>query len=283
MSRKLTVTFQPNNTLKAGYFRMLRDIYEEVADNRWLTWQLFKRNFLSTYKQSVLGLLWMVILPLGSLITVVLLNQAGIFRVGEISVPYPIYAVFGLSLFQFFAGALSACATSLSNASNIITRINFSRKAIVFASVGQSCVAMLAQAAILIPLCLYFQFLPYGYICLLPLMTLPLILFTLGIGLVVAIVNSFLNDVGRAITGLMGFFLLLTPVLYARPSTDSLLSKLIDWNPVYYLVCFPRDLSLTGHSDLFMGFFVAATISVFLFIAGLLVFHQTESRITERI
>ena len=52
------ITYEPDNSLKKGYFSIFSEIFNEIKDNRWLTWQLFKRDFLALYKQSFFGVFW---------------------------------------------------------------------------------------------------------------------------------------------------------------------------------------------------------------------------------
>ncbi|MCP4149070.1 MAG: hypothetical protein GY757_15080, partial [bacterium] len=136
-------TYEPDNVLKQGYFAIFKEIYRELVRNRWLTLQLFKRDLLAVYKQSFIGLLWALIIPLISVSTFVILNRAGIFALGEIKVPYALFAILGLAFWQLFATGLIASANSLVKAGSMIVKINFSKKSLVLASMGQSLISCL--------------------------------------------------------------------------------------------------------------------------------------------
>ncbi|GAI82232.1 unnamed protein product, partial [marine sediment metagenome] len=96
-------TYEPDNSLKKGYFSIFKEIFSEIRKNRWLTYQLFKRDFFAMYKQSFFGVFWALIIPLVSVGTFIILNQSGIFTFGDIEVPYPIYAVLGMAFWQLFS------------------------------------------------------------------------------------------------------------------------------------------------------------------------------------
>jgi lipopolysaccharide transport system permease protein len=61
-----------------------------------------------------------------SLGTFIVLNQSGIFNIGDIDVPYPIYALLGMAFWQLFATGLVAGSNSLVSAGALITKINIS-------------------------------------------------------------------------------------------------------------------------------------------------------------
>ena len=140
------ITYEPDNSLKNGYLSIFREIYNEFKRSKWLTYQLFKRNFLSLYKQSFIGILWALIIPLVSVGTFIVLNQSGIFTIGDINVPYPIYAILGMAFWQLFATGLVASSNSLVSAGSMISKINLSKKALVIASTGQSWVPSSSHA-----------------------------------------------------------------------------------------------------------------------------------------
>ena len=142
------ITYEPDNSLKKGYLSIFSEIRNEFKVSKWLTYQLFKRDFFAIYKQSFIGILWALIIPLVSVGTFVVLNSSGVFNIGDIDVPYPIYAILGMAFWQLFASGLVACSNSLVKAGSMIAKINFSKKALVIAATGQSIVAFMIQFAL---------------------------------------------------------------------------------------------------------------------------------------
>lgn len=277
-----TTIYEPDNSLKKGYFSMFSEIYDEFSRNKWLTYQLFKRNFLTIYKQSFIGILWALIIPLVSVGTFVVLNSAGIFTIGNINAPYPIYAILGMSFWQLFATGLVAGSNSLVSAGSMIAKINFSKKALVIASTGQSIISFLIQFVLVCILFVYYGVGPNVAILLMPILVLPLMLLTLGFGFILAVLNGVMRDIGNTISVLMTFLMFLTPVLYAKPTTG-ILSSVTNYNPLYYLVSAPRDLVLQGAVIEWKGFLVASVLSLLIFMICLVTFHLTETRVAERV
>lgn len=279
---EIITTYEPDNSLKKGYLNIFKEISNEIRKNRWLTYQLFKRDFFAVYKQSFIGVLWALIIPLVSVGTFILLNRSGIFSMGEINVPYPIYAVLGMAFWQLFSAGLIASSNSLVKAGSMITKINFSKKSLVISSAGQSIVSFLIQLTLVILLFIYYKITPSTAILLIPLFMIPIMLLTLGLGFIFSLLNGIVRDIGNILSILMTFLMFLTPILYAKPSTG-ILARITNYNPLYYLTSTPRELVLTGTITEWKGFLISSVISIFIFIICLIVFHLTETRVAERI
>jgi lipopolysaccharide transport system permease protein len=275
-------TYEPDNSLKKGYIFIFSEIFNELRRNRWLTYQLFKRDFFAVYKQSFIGVFWALIIPLVSVGTFIVLNQSGIFNIGDIDVPYPIYALLGMAFWQLFATGLVANSNSLVSASGLITKINFSKKSLVIAATGQSIVAFLIQLAFVAILFVYYWIAPSIASLLVPIIIIPIMLFTLGLGFILSLFNGVVRDIGNMLSLFLTFLMFLTPVLYAKPTTG-ILATLTNYNPLYYLILAPRDLILTGTITEWKGFLISSILSVIVFMVCLVVFHMTETRVAERI
>lgn len=278
----MVVTYESDNSLKKGYSQIFAEIISEIISNRWLTYQLFRRNFFAMYKQSFLGILWIIILPIINVGVFVVLNNSGIFNIGNIQVPYPIYAIAGMAFWQIFAVGLGSSAHALTSAGDMVTRINFSKKSLVFAPMGRTMVSLLIQLALVGVLLLFYRILPGPGILLIPVVVFPIVLLTLGLGFLVSIMNAIVNDIGNVLSLGITFLMYLTPVLYANPKIG-ILSHVTKYNPMYHFVSAGRDLILDGRINEIQGFLFSVLFSVALFVVGLVIFHLTETRIAERI
>lgn len=279
---KTVVTYHPDNSLRKGYLSIFSEIRKELKKSKWLAYQLFKRDFFAIYKQSFFGILWALIIPLVSVGTFIILNRAGVFTIGDIDVPYPIYAVLGMAFWQLFSAGLIASSNSLVSAGSMITKINFSKKALVIASIGRSLISFLIQLVLVGILFASYRVAPSIAILWVPLLMIPIMLLTLGLGFILSILNAVVRDVGNVLAVMMTFLMFLTPVLYAKP-TKGFLARLTEYNPLYYLVSAPRELVLMGKMPELKGFLISCAMSVVILIVCVVAFHLTETRIAERI
>ncbi|HBE43992.1 MAG TPA: hypothetical protein DDW17_00720 [Deltaproteobacteria bacterium] len=275
-------TYEPDNSLKKGYLSIFSEIVNELMKNRWLIYQLFRRDFFAVYKQSFIGVLWALIIPIVSVGTFIVLNQSGIFTVGDITVPYPLYAILGMAFWQLFSTGLIANSNSLVAVGSMIAKINFSKKSLVIASTGKSIVSFLIQFVLIGILFVYYWITPSIAILWIPILIIPIILLALGFGFILSLLNGIARDIGNILGLFMTFLMFLTPILYAKPTTG-ILATATKYNPLYYLVSAPREVVLMGTISEWKGFLIASILSVIIFIVCLVIFHLTETRVAERI
>jgi len=197
MAEKTNIYF-PDRSIKQGYLSLFKEMMREVISSRWLTSQLFKRNFSATYRQSALGIFWVLIIPLVSVGIFIFLNRGGIFNTGAMTIPYPPFAVAGVALWQLFSVGLTLGANSLVSAGSMITKINFTRESLVISAVAQGAVPCFVQIVVALVLFAVYQIAPPMTALLVPLAVIPLLLLTLGLGFVLAPINGVLRDVGNA-------------------------------------------------------------------------------------
>ena len=277
-----TTTYEPDNSIKKGYISLWKEIIWELTHNKWLTFQLFKRDFFAVYKQSLVGIFWAFIVPIVSVGTFIILNRSGILEFGKIEVPYPIYAILGMAFWQLFSTGLITTSNSLVKAGSMLVKINFSKKSLVIASATQSLIAFIVQMVLVGILFGFYQVYPSVKILFFPLLMVPIFFLTLGLGFIISLFNSIVRDISNSLSVFMTFLMFLTPVLYAKPKIGAL-APITKFNPLYYLVSIPREFILTGTMNEWKGYLISTGFSLLVFLVGLTIFHLTETRITERL
>ena len=272
--------YQSNQRLGWGA-HVWREMVTELVQSRELIWRLFLRDFTARYKQSVLGVLWALITPFMAVGTFVLLNRSGVLNIGEVDIPYPAYALLGLTVWQLFAGGLVACSNAIVAGGSMVVKINFPKETLVIAALGQTLVETLVRLALLVIVFAFYRLVPAWTAILFPLALVPLLLLTLGMGFLLALLNVLLKDVANMVTLTTTFLLFLTPVLYPTPR-DGLFSIVAKHNPLAALVTGARDLVVTGYLTKPTEFAWASALSVTLFLLSWRVFHLAEMRMAER-
>lgn len=275
-------TYNSRSLYKKGilaiFFLMFRDAYR----SRELIYRLFWRNFVSRYKQSLLSWGWIFLMPFITMGTFLALNVSGVLKIGELNVPYPIYGLVGVSLWNLFSNGLPTVTTSLTSAENIIGKINFAKETLVFASIFQVVVDFLVRMILIaVAFLLYLRFPPLT-IFLFPIYLTPLILLVIGLGFFTSILQVIFKDTQHFINLGLSLFLFLMPIMYTFP-TKGLLFYINKYNFIYFLIAVPRDLMVFGHSENFLQFAISSIIAVVFFFSGWFVFYLSESKLAERI
>jgi len=282
MNEQKLTTYEPERLIKQGIISLWKEIFQDTKESKWLIRQLFLRDFKGQYSQSLLGVAWALIIPLVTLATFIVLRSSGFFNVGAIEVPYVIYALLGLSFWQLFVTGLVQSTNSLVGAGGMIKKINFPREALIFASFGSTIISFLLQIGVVFFLFVVYGFMPNWKFILFPLMVIPILLTSSGLGFICSIINGIIRDLGRVLTLGLTFLLFITPIAYELPESG-FVAVLALINPLYHLSVAPRDITLTGTLSHPLGYFISCALSVFIFFFCWMAFHLAEPRIAERI
>lgn len=274
--------YEPNHILKAG-IRIWPEMLRELIEARGLIWRLIMRDISSRYKQSVLGIFWTFLTPLVLMFIFLWIKNKNIIPIKETTMPYAAFIFLGQMVWLLFSHGVTATATSLVEASSLLTKINFPREVLVLSKFGQTIFEFLIRIPLLIIIFIWVGFVPNLSILLVPIILLPLLLMVAGIGFFVSILNGVIRDISSIIGIIMSVGMFATPVIYPPPTSWPLAFWVNYVNPVSGFVNSARDLATVGYLTDPLSYLSAATLSVLLFFIGWRVFHLVETKIAERI
>jgi lipopolysaccharide transport system permease protein len=273
------IVYEPHKHLKLG-FKIWGEMFTELFEYRELIWRLFLRDLSAKYKQSVLGSVWALVMPFVAILTFTYLNYAGILNIGKTAMPYPLYALIGLSVWQIFSTGVASGSNSLIGAGDLITKINFPREVLVIASLAQTIYEFLIKLALIVVMFFLYHFIPSWTVVFLPLVLLPLLLLTVGLSLILSLLNGVVRDIGNIVTLLLMFLMFLTPVLYPLPEKHLFL---LQFNFISPLITACRDLIAFGYLTEPKAYLMSCAISLLIFLMSWRVFHLAETKIPERL
>lgn len=187
----------------------LRDLW----DYRELLYFLVWRDVKVRYKQTVLGVAWVVIQPIATtlIFTLIFGNLA---RMPSDNLPYALFALSGLIPWNFFASAFQRGGTSLVSSANLISKVYFPRLIIPIASVLGGLVDTVIVLVLLLVLMPFFGITPTLAILTLPLFFLLAIATALGVSLWLSALNVQYRDVSYLLPFIVQFWFYATPVVY---------------------------------------------------------------------
>jgi lipopolysaccharide transport system permease protein len=280
MKKEKTKIYCPDRERVLGIGAIVWEMFQELLESRELVWRLFKRDFLAKYRQSLLGVTWAFIIPIVTVGLFVFLKSAGVMQMQESAVPYPLYSLVGLTIWQIFASGVLLSSQSLIGAGDLISKINLPMVAIVSASFLETLVEFLIRSLLVLLLFVYYGIFPSNGIIFFPLTLIPIYLLMMGVGLLFSIMNVILRDVGKITTYFILLLMFATPVLYPIPETAQWFFL---WNPFTYLVNAPRDLLFEGNLTHSAAYIATTLFSVLFFMVSWVFFHIVEKRVPERI
>ncbi|HYU97743.1 MAG TPA: ABC transporter permease [Pyrinomonadaceae bacterium] len=246
----------------------------ELWHYRELLYFLTLRDIKVRYKQTVMGLAWVIIQPLTTMLIFTLVFNRFV-RLDAGALPYPLFALSGLLLWLFFANAVTNSTHSLVSNANLITKVYFPRMFIPAASVGAGLVDLAVAFLLLLVLCFYYRVSLTLNLLLLPLFVFLMALLALGVGLLAAAVTVKYRDLRHALPFIIQLWMFASPVIYPTSIVPERWQWLVTINPVAGIIEGFRSC-LTGGSFAWLQVSIAAAITVTLLVCSAFVFRRFE-------
>jgi len=254
----------------------------EISNYRHLIFQLARRDILTRYRRSVLGVAWTMLNPLGMmLVLTVAFSQT--FTSGTPH-GYPGYVLCGLMAWNFFSQTTTAATVNLVWGGTLLHRIYMPRSSFALSAI---LTGLLNLSLSIIPLVIVL--LATGApirptILLLPGPMLLLACFSLGVGLLVSTVAVYFPDLVEMFQIALTGWMWVTPVVYPVSALPQQYSYWITHlNPMYYLINLYRALLYEGRLPVWGEIWPALIISVVVLVAGWFFFSKKADEFSYRL
>jgi len=236
------------------------------------------RDIKVKYKQAALGFLWAVLQPLIMMMIFTLIFSRGLGVKSE-GIPYPIFALSGLIIWNIFSTGLLNSANSMVTNANIIKKIYFPRLIIPMSSILTAlfdfCFALIIYIAVII----FYQHETdwLRVLFCLPISIFLTILTTFGLGTFFAAFNVKYRDFQYVIPFLVQFLLFANPVLYSSKIFEQgWLQWVMKLNPLANAINLSRS-AFTGEAIDWGGVGLGFAVALLIFFIGIYTFRKTEA------
>ncbi len=241
---------------------------------RELLYFLTLRDIKVRYKQTLMGVAWVIIQPLTTVLIFTLVFNRFV-RLETGALPYPLFALSGLLLWLFFANAVTNSTHSLVSNANLITKVYFPRMFIPAASVGAGLVDLTVAFLLLVVLSFYYGVALTLNLLLLPLFVFLMALLALGVGLLAAAVTVKYRDLRHALPFIIQLWMFASPVIYPTSIVPAGWRWLITINPVAGILEGFRAC-LTGSPFAWLHLSITTVMIVTLLVCSAYVFRRLE-------
>jgi len=241
---------------------------------RELLYFLTLRDIKVRYKQTLLGIAWVLIQPFLTMLIFSLVFSRFV-KVNTGAMPYPLFALSGLMLWLFFANAVTNSTASLVLNAQLITKVYFPRMFIPAATVGTGLVDSGISLLLLIAVAIYYGTAWTLSALLLPLFILMMALFALGVGLIFASLTVKYRDLRHALPFLIQLWMFASPVVYPASVVPAKWHWLLVINPIAAILEGFRA-ALTGAAIDWQNTLIAFAIILFVLIVSLYIFRRAE-------
>lgn len=268
LERRPTIVIQPQR----GYLGLnLREIWEY----RDLLLILAGRDVKLRYKQTLLGVTWVILQPLATAIifTVVFGNFA---RLPSDGLPYILFVFAGLLPWNLFSASLSRAGGSLVGSARVISKVYFPRVLVPLASVGAILIDFAVAAVVLVLLMIVYGVTPSLRVLTVPFFLLLTLLTSMGVSLLISALSVYYRDFLFALPFVIQFWTYASPVAYAMSIVPEQWRWLFSLNPAVAFIEGFRWALLGSTGLTFEIVVISAVSSVVFFIGGLVVFRRIE-------
>ena len=236
-----------------------------------LTW----RDIKVRYKQTVLGLAWVVLQPLAIALTLSLF-LGRLAKVPSDGLPYVVFAYTGIVVWQLFANALTESSNSLLTNGQLITKVYFPRLLVPLSAVLASLLDFVISLIVLAVFLAYYRITPAATELILPLLVCLVVIIALGVGLWLAALNVKYRDVRYTLGFLVQFWFFATPIAYPASVVPARWRVWYGLNPMVGVVeGFRWALRGTGNAPLLL-LAISASVASVLLASGLYYFRRVE-------
>ena len=254
--------------------------FKEVWQYRDLLLMLVKRDYISTYKQTILGPIWFFVQPiLTMIIYVILFGQ--IAKLPTDGAPQIVFYLSGITIWNYFSESLTKTSSVFRDNAAIFGKVYFPRLIMPLSIVVSALIKFGIQFTLFIAIVLYYTLIehkihPNLWILATPFLLLLMSLFSLGLGMIFSSMTTKYKDLVFLLTFGIQLFMYATPVVYSITSIPEKYQWIVLANPLTSIFqCFRYGYLGSGSFDP-NSLFYSVGIIVVLLSVGVVIFNKVE-------
>ena len=250
-----------------------------LGEHRGLVRAMVRRELTNRYQGSVMGIAWAIVHP-AVMIVIFTLIFSGIFGArfgGEGGhLGFAVYLFCGLLPWIAFSEGVQRASVSLVENVNLVKRVVFPLEALPVNVALAALVQQLIGMAVLLAAAFALVGRLHATALLLPVLLLPQLLLTVGLGWLAASLGVFIRDVPQFSQLLLMTWMYLTPIFYPEQIIPARYRWLVEWNPMAPLIRSYRRILLEGRPPDWRGLAFTAAFALGCFVFGYWWFERTK-------
>lgn len=253
----------------------------ELINSRELLNVFIWRDIKVRYKQTALGVLWVVLQPLFSMI-IFTIFFGKLAKIPSGDLPYTLFSLIGLTFWNLFSNSISKASDSIVVNEGIVKKVYFPRLILPISAVLGSLVDFGLNLILLLILAIYLTYYPLLIsVILIPVLGLITIGTALGLGLLLSSINVRYRDVRYVLPFFIQISMFLVPVIYPLSIVDPVNRMIMAINPMTIVIEAGRWL-FTGGQFLYFDLIPISLISLaIILVVGMYLFKKTEDVFTD--
>jgi lipopolysaccharide transport system permease protein len=260
----------------------------EVWRYRDLVMLFVRRDFVSTYKQTVLGPIWFFIQPLLTTITYVIVF-GNIAKLSTDGMPQMAFYLAGITIWNYFAQTLTSTSTVFRDNAAMFGKVYFPRLTMPLSIVISNLVRFAIQLGLFIAVWLYYLLQgsnaihPNWFIALTPLLVIIMGLLSLGLGMIFSALTTKYRDLAMLLAFGIQLLMYATPVIYPLSSITGRSRIIIMANPMTSVVETFRYAFLGSGTFSWSALGYSTLITVVVLLIGTIIFNRVQKSFTDTV
>jgi lipopolysaccharide transport system permease protein len=252
----------------------------ELWQRRELLFIWLRYTIKARYTQTVLGILWIVLLPL-SLSLVMAFAFGQILQAKGPGVPYVAFILAGIVSFSFFQEGVQNSTSAVASQIQLIGRVYFPREILILLSIGEGLVDMVFKLIVLIAVNLFVGIFPNWVLVYLPIPLIILTVLTLGLMFFVSVWSMLIRDVPQLVGVILRLLFYISPIIYSLENVPERWQFLVAINPLTLVIQAFRDIVVFGKPPDMVSLYYPMVISLALTYAGYAYFKSKQGVLSD--
>lgn len=261
---------------------------KEVWTYRDLLYMYVKRDFIATYKQTILGPTWFFIQPIFTTL-IFMLVFTGIAQISTDGLPPMLFYMAGNVLWAYFSSCLSSTSGTFSANAGVFSRVYFPRLVVPLSTLTSALIRFFIQLLMFFGFYIYYYAQGYNismnaYALLFPVLIFILAGIGFGFGIIISSITIKYRDLNILFSFAIGLLMYITPVIYplsAIPERYSQFKWIIQLNPLSSVMETFRYGFLGQGSFSWLGLAYSIVFTIVISIIGILTFNKVERRFVD--
>jgi lipopolysaccharide transport system permease protein len=216
----LITVYEPNRGQR-GLISSLGQARHDITVSRYVIARLFWRDFITQFRQKILGYFWVLLSPILGIISFLFLFSIGVLKPGEGEIPYTLYVLVGSTIWGCLPGAMGAVSSGLQAQADLIVRTRIPKLALAMSSLAGVFYAIAISMVTTMIVFLMMGKIPSPWFIAYPILVLPMVLLGTAIGLVLAVLGTIARDLTPLVAQALSLLMYFTPAIYLQSSIQN--------------------------------------------------------------